>query len=227
MKRLSCLILALMLALTLFGCGKKKTQPSPTPSDSSTVPPAEEAAPLQLDVLNIEFAAEGHDADALLALKSELPAPLIRALDAEGVQVGRVAVTFGTSADATWQALADGGIDIAFLPSAVALMSEATAHIIAVENAPAAPDSEALALCPELADGAIFYENAVALSAEADEALCRALPHALAMLCADADGYAALRLYGTGAYLVSPAPEDLLAPYGAYLTAAAEAALRK
>ena len=89
--------------------------------------------------------------------------------------------------------------------------------LIAVENAPVLAESAVAEDCPSLTPDDVFYENAVLLSPHADEVLRRALPRALAALCADADGLAALSRYGSGAYLVSPDPEALLAPYRAYL----------
>ena len=115
MKRLFALLLALSLALTLAACGSKTAAPSPAPDE----PDAQEQVSLTFDELNVEFVAGGRRASELMALQKELPPLLIDALAQQGCTVGKVSITFGTSADATVQALKSGSIDVAFLPSEV------------------------------------------------------------------------------------------------------------
>ena len=115
MKRLFALLLALSLALSLAGCGNQTVAPSPAPEE----PAADEPVSLTFDELNVEFVVGVRDAAKLMALQKELPPLLIDALAQWGCTVEKINITFGTSADATAQALQSGSIDAAFLPSEV------------------------------------------------------------------------------------------------------------
>ena len=115
MKRIFALLLALSLALSLAGCGNQTVAPSP----ASEEPAAGEPLVLNLDELNVEFVVGGRDTSKLMALQKELPPLLIDALAQWGCTVEKINITFGTSADATAQALQSGSIDVAFLPSEV------------------------------------------------------------------------------------------------------------
>lgn len=111
MKRIISLLLTAVLLVTLAGCRKANDVP-PRPDES--VLPAPDG--ITLAELNVEFAAAGHDPDALMELKREFPPLLIGALADEGVTVGRVNVTFGTSEEATAEAMAHGTVQVGFLP---------------------------------------------------------------------------------------------------------------
>lgn len=113
MKRLFALLLALSLALTLAACGGTPSSPA------SDEPAADEPVALQVDELNVEFVVGTRRASELMALQKDLPPLLIDALAQQGCTVGKINITFGTSADATAQALQSGSIDVAFLPSEV------------------------------------------------------------------------------------------------------------
>ena len=115
MKRSFALLLALSLALTLAACGSKTPAPSPAPDEPDT----QEPVVLEFGELNVEFVVGGRKASELMALQKELPPLLIDALAQWGCTVEKINITFGTSADATAQALQSGSIDAAFLPSEV------------------------------------------------------------------------------------------------------------
>ena len=107
-------ILALLTALTLAlaACGGSAAppdEPEPPP------PPAVEDETIALDTLNVEFAVDGRDADALLALQKAFPAALTDALAKQNVTVETVNVTFGSSGEATETALRGGAVQLAFL----------------------------------------------------------------------------------------------------------------
>ena len=204
MKRIFALLLALTLALSLAACGTQSpTLPSPTPD----APAADEPETLQLDTLNVEFVIGSRKTSELMALQKELPPLLIAALAEQNCTVEQIHVTFGASADATAQALQSGSVDIAFLPSEACVLSDFRLRLIALENAsvPAAeyfPDVDFSVLSDVDADSPI-YENAVVFSGSASDALCDAFSAALVMLCADAEGSAAMQRYGCASYLVS------------------------
>lgn len=114
MKKLSALLLALLLTLSLAGCNKQTTSPD-APNVPSGTPSVSDG--VSLTELNVELVADGHDADALLRIKRELPSLLTAALAERDVRVERVNVTFGTSSEATVEALARGTVQLAFLPT--------------------------------------------------------------------------------------------------------------
>lgn len=131
MKRVLSLFLALML-LALAGCGKPAQQPNAP--DDPTVPPTEDG--VSLTELNVELVADGHDTDALLRIKRELPALLTTALAEREVRVEKVSVTFGTSSEATVEALARGTVQLAFLPTESFLAHEDALRVAAVSLSP-------------------------------------------------------------------------------------------
>jgi len=210
MKRLCSLLLALTLALTLVSCGE-----APAPAGKEDDENAR--APLETDTLRLEFVAGERDTDALFSLKRDLPPLLIAALAAQGVSVSRVEVTFGPSADATAQALREGGIDLAFLPSDAYLAHEEDFTLLALEAVTvtfaACFTPEELASLDGCSGDEVFYPEAVTLAAGVPDALADALRAALVALCTDASGNAALRAYGCASYLTTPSPDTLLEPY--------------
>ena len=121
--------------------------------------------------------------DDLLALKDTLP--LVAALSERNVEVGSAAVTFGTSAEATAQALADGSVDVAFLPLTACFDHE---------------DTITLALVQDADDGtAIEDREAIAVTKKnktvATDGFLAALRGAVEDMCASEEGSAALSRY--------------------------------
>lgn len=111
MKRIFSLLLAIALLAALAGC--RKREPAPDRPDEP-VPPEEEG--IVLAELNVEFSTGTRDMDELMRLKKEFSPLLIAALGEEGVKVGKVNVTFGTSDEATADALAHGTVQVGFVP---------------------------------------------------------------------------------------------------------------
>lgn len=96
---------AALAALLLTGCGSR----GESGSASSQEAPEE---PVVIGTLALELPAGG-DADAARAFADSLP----EAMAALGVEIGRVELSFSPSPAATAQALAEGGVDLAFLPA--------------------------------------------------------------------------------------------------------------
>lgn len=226
MKRIFALVLALMLVFSLAACGEQAKPDAPLPEDpaSSHEVGAADPSALQLEALNIEFVIGERDAAELMALRAELPPLLTDKLADEGVTVQNIVITFGASAEATMQALQSGSVDAAFLPSEA--LSGFRTRLIAVENA-SVPAGEYFPDIDFSEDDGVdavspIYENAVALSADAPDALRDAFSAALAALCADVDGSAALQHYGSASYLVSGDLGALFVPLNTCLTHAAQ-----
>ena len=124
MRRYLSVLLLAALCLTLAACAVRVGTPI---GAENTEPPASDSVaedldggadePLRLDALNVEFAAAGHEEDALLALQRDFPAALTEALRARAVEAGSVRVTFGTSGEAMETALRSGAVQLAFLPA--------------------------------------------------------------------------------------------------------------
>lgn len=104
MKR--CLLLLCLFAL-LSACG-------PAPKEEREPP---EPEVLQFDSLSVEVSRAGLSPEELSRAVRELPEALKAALARRGVEAGEVTVTVGSSAEATAQAVRDGGVDLAFLPA--------------------------------------------------------------------------------------------------------------
>ena len=113
---------------------------------------------------------------------------VLLALSERNVEVGSAAVTFGTSAEATAQALADGSVDVAFLPLTACFDHE---------------DTITLALVQDADDGTTIEDReAIAVTKKnktvATDGFLAALRGAVEDICASDEGSAALRLYQYG-----------------------------
>ena len=108
-KRLmAALLWAALLCALAAGCAN--TPEGPSGSESAS-PPA-----LEFEKLTVEFVSAGSPEERM-ALAGRLPEKLRAALDQAGIAVKAVSVTLGASAAATAQAVAQGGVDVAFLPA--------------------------------------------------------------------------------------------------------------
>jgi len=128
MKRMLALTLALAMVLSLAACGKKEETPAPAPQPAPSAPVEED---ISLAELNVEFVAGSRDTAQLMKLKGEFPDVFQKALAEFDVDVEKVNVTFGASADATAQALAAGAVQLAFLPARSYYQAGASAIAIA------------------------------------------------------------------------------------------------
>lgn len=170
--------LALAACLMLTAC-QKAADPAPQPAeDEPATPSVEEAQPLALERLNVEFVVDGRDPDALMALRADFPEALRAALEKRNVTVDEIAVTFGTSGEATEAALQNGEVQLAFL-SAEDYYPYRSGQIVAVEQG-----SE-----PALTLGLIV--SAVSDDAEADDRFADSLRDALPELTDALAPYAA------------------------------------
>jgi len=172
MKRIRpAALLAAALCLLLAACAKKTPPvdppPAPDPGPSEPAPAPPESGELTLGVLNLEFVTEGRDIDALRLLQKELPGALIDALSAQECDVSAVNVTFGTSADATVQAIAGGDVSVGFVPSATFFDHERALRAAAVESG-RGPDQDASVAVVPAGDDVLGGERFTA-------ALCAAL----------------------------------------------------
>lgn len=133
MKRLTVLLLALCLMI----CACQTVQPPVSvevPDASSESEPQEAAEPLKFERLNVEFVVDGRDPDRLLALCSDFPWALSDALEKQNVTVEKITVTFGTSGEATEEAVRSGAVQVAFL-SAGDYFPYRSGQIVAAEQA--------------------------------------------------------------------------------------------
>ena len=94
---------AMLAALLLPGCGTAGGDPGSASSSQE--------APVVIETLALELPAGG-DTQVAQAFADSLP----EAMAALGVEIGRVALSFSPSPAAAAQALAEGGVDLAFLP---------------------------------------------------------------------------------------------------------------
>lgn len=143
MRRRSLWIL-LAACLLLAGCRRAETPavppPEPSPPPAAVLPeenqPAEEPRSLFLDSLTVEVVVDWEDADRVLDHLEELSRLLDGALEAVDCTLEEpAAITIGTAGGITAQALADGGVDAAFLPAADLLTTEDDAAIGVLMNA--------------------------------------------------------------------------------------------
>lgn len=129
------------VCLLLAGCSRAEpeTPPEPSPPPVSVQPeedqPAEKARPLFLESLSVEVMVDWEDADRMLGSLDELSRLLDGALEEVGCTLGEPAtVTIGTAGGITAQALADGGVDVAFLPAEDLLTTEEDAVVGVLMN---------------------------------------------------------------------------------------------
>lgn len=129
------------VCLLLAGCRRTEieTPPEPSPPAVSVQPkepqPTEEPRSLFLDSLTVEVVVDWEDADRVLDSLEELSRLLDSALEEADCTLGEpAAVTIGTAGGITALALADGGVDAAFLPAADLLTTEDDAAIGVLMN---------------------------------------------------------------------------------------------
>ena len=129
------------VCLLLAGCRRAETEtpPEPSPPPASVQPeedqPAEKPRPLFLESLSVEVMVDWEDADRMLGSLDELSRLLDGALEEAGCTLGEpAAVTIGTAGGITAQALADGGVDVAFLPAEDLLTTEEDAAVGVLMN---------------------------------------------------------------------------------------------
>lgn len=134
----------LTACLLLAGCQRAET-PAETPPEPSPPPaaadlpeanqPAEKPRSLFLDSLTVEVVVNWEDADRVLDHLEELSRMLDGALQAVDCTLEEpAAITIGTAGGITARALADGGVDAAFLPAADLLTTEDDAAIGVLMN---------------------------------------------------------------------------------------------
>ena len=133
---------AMLAALLLPGCGTAGGDPGSASSSQE--------APVVIETLALELPAGG-DTQAAQAFADSLP----EAMAALGVEIGRVALSFSPSPAAAAQALAEGGVDLAFLPVEDFLAGGGGQAVLAdgeplplSEERDAAPDLTVPALAP-------------------------------------------------------------------------------
>ncbi len=122
MKKIA-LLLCVALSLSLTACREEPPAESP------------ETPPLRLDTLSVEVSRNGLPTEQLLSAVQELP-DLLRdrfAQSGTGVEIREVTVTIGTSPAATAQALAEGTVDLAFLPAEALALYGREAAVLALD----------------------------------------------------------------------------------------------
>lgn len=216
MKRIFALILALVLAISLAGCGKKEDEADKEPVD------LDESADIHYEELNVEFVVGDRSTAELMRMQKVLPALLRDALAEQHCIVDSLNLTFGTSADATAVAMREGSLNVAFLPSSAYLSAGASMKLVALENAAVKAstlldDGGAFPNVPDLEKDDLIYQDVVVLRESAHEPFVSAFVAALNALCADTEGSAALGHYGSASYLTSGDLDALLEPCHAYL----------
>lgn len=146
MKKLS-LFLLFALVLLLTACGPKEPE-------TEEPPPPEE--PLRLEALAVEIGKNGLSPQELASAVQELPEVLRAGFAAQDVEIGQVTVTVGTSPAATAQALAEGTLDLAFLPAEDLLLYGGEAQALLIQDEETENDAAQLAAVsgqPDLTDG--------------------------------------------------------------------------
>lgn len=132
MKKLSLLLVLVLLLALLAGC--KQRDPAATETDPGRTEMPEKPEPLQFETLRVEFGKNGLTASRLTEVVREMPELLRTALAEQDVTVDEVQITIGTSTAATVQALAEGRIDLAFLPAEELAAQEAEIPVLLVSG---------------------------------------------------------------------------------------------
>ena len=136
MKRQGVWLLILALLLTLAGCRKQEPEEVPPPEEP-TPPPVEEIVPEEtgeIKELAVELSRGSLTTAQLATAVKELPALLEQYLEEEGnLEIGKVTVTVGASHAATAETLADGNIDLAFLPTEVFVLYGGETQLLCVD----------------------------------------------------------------------------------------------
>ena len=129
----------LAAACLLAGCRAETPPQEPDPPPAAVDPapaenqPADKPQSLLLESLTVEVVVDWEDADRVLDSLEELSRLLDGALQERDCTLGEPAtITIGTAGGVTAQALADGGVDAAFLPAAD--LTEGTAAIGVLMN---------------------------------------------------------------------------------------------
>ena len=124
MKR-QMIVLVLLMGLTLLtGCGEAREAEDP-----------ENTQTWELESLAIEISKNDLSTERLLEAVTLLPDAIEDVLAEQGVSVGEVTMTIGSSPSATIRALESGDIDMAFLPAeSLAEESELEAEVLLVSG---------------------------------------------------------------------------------------------
>ena len=114
------IVWALLAAFLLLAACRRAETPEPAPPPAAADPaPAVDPKSVALEHLSVEVVVDWEDADRVLDSLEELSRLLDGALQERDCTLGEPAtITIGTAGGVTAQALADGGVDAAFLPAA-------------------------------------------------------------------------------------------------------------
>ena len=136
MKKKGLLLLIFILLLTLTGCRKQEPEEI-VPPEEPTPPPVEEIVPEEtgeIGELAVEISRGSLTTTQLTTAVKELPAILEQYLEAEGnLEIEKVKVTVGASHAATAETLAEGNIDLAFLPVEVFVLYGGETQLLGVD----------------------------------------------------------------------------------------------
>ena len=136
MRKRGLLLLALVFLLALTGCRKKEPEATPPPVEPTPPPPVEEIVPEETEEiaeLTVEISRGSLTTTQLTTAVKELPALLEQYLEEEDLAIGKVTVTVGASHAATAETLAEGNIDLAFLPVEVFVLYGGETQLLGVD----------------------------------------------------------------------------------------------